>query len=74
MTIPLWEALRYFGEYYEPCQFAKLLSSIQIKPKGEELCSEQPHRPRVPGAAWQLTRQPALALTRIVVELCGPLK
>jgi hypothetical protein len=42
-------------------------SSIQINPNSEEFCSEEAHRPRIPGAAWQLIRQPALTLTRIIV-------
>jgi hypothetical protein len=31
------------------------------------LCPEEANRPRVPGTARQLTRQPALAFTRIIV-------
>ena len=32
-----------------------------------ELRPEETHRSRIPGAAWQLIRQPALTLTRIIV-------
>jgi hypothetical protein len=41
-------------------------SAIQINPNAEELRSEQAHRPRVPGAARQLSCQPALAFTGII--------
>lgn len=40
---------------------------IQINSNTEELRPKEPHRPRVPCAAWQLLTKPALALTRIIV-------
>lgn len=40
---------------------------FQVNPNREQLCPEQAHRPRIRGTAWQLTRQPALALTRVIV-------
>ena len=45
----------------------RCLSSFQIDPNGEELRPEEAHRPRAPGAARQLTRQPLLAFAWIVV-------
>src|ERR1700694_4357932 len=42
-------------------------SAIQINSNTEKLRPKQAHRPRIPGAAWQMTGKPALALTRIVV-------
>src|SRR5215469_10510108 len=49
------------------------LQRIQINPNREELRSEEAHCPRIPGASWQLTRQPPLPLTRIIVtqDICG---
>jgi hypothetical protein len=43
-------------------------SAIQINPNSKELRSEKAHRPRIPGAAWQMAGQPALTLTRIIVR------
>ena len=42
-------------------------STIQVNSNAEKLRSEQANRPRIPGTAWQLSSEPALALTRIVV-------
>ena len=44
------------------------ISTVQINSNGEELRSEEPHRPRIPGTARQMIRQSALALTRIVLR------
>ncbi|HET6177308.1 MAG TPA: hypothetical protein VFE61_10265 [Candidatus Sulfotelmatobacter sp.] len=41
--------------------------AIQINPNAEQLRPEEPHRPRIPGTARQFARQPALALTRVIV-------
>ena len=50
-----------------------ITSVIQVNSNSEKLCSEQAHRSRIPGTAWQLIRQPALALTRIIVrqQMCS---
>jgi hypothetical protein len=52
-----------------PCSefVTKSQSSIQINPNTEKLRPEEAHRSLIPRAAWQMTCQPALALTRIVV-------
>lgn len=47
---------------------ARCLSSFQVNSDTEELRSEEAHRPRIPGTARQLSCQPALPLTRIVVR------
>jgi hypothetical protein len=41
--------------------------AVEINSNGEELGPEQPHRPCIPSTARQLTRQPALTLTGIIV-------
>ena len=60
--------LRLFRLRAPPC-----ISAVQINPNAEELRSEEAHRPCVPGTARQLSCQPALALTRIVVreQMCS---
>jgi len=40
---------------------------IQVNSNAEKLRSKQTHRPRIPGAARQLIREPALAFPRIIV-------
>jgi integrase family protein with SAM-like domain len=56
-----WAGSQPLGAY-SPCQ-----SVIQVNSNGEELRPEEAHCPRVPCAAWQFTRQPALAFAWIVV-------
>jgi hypothetical protein len=48
-------------------------SVIKINPNSEKLCPEQANCPSIAGGTRQLTRQPALALSRIVVgeKMCG---
>ena len=46
---------------------ALCLSSFQVNPNREELRPEHPHCHCIPGTARQLSCQPALPLTRIVI-------
>ncbi len=42
-------------------------SGVQINPHSKQLRAEEAHNRRVHGAARQVTREPALTLTRIIV-------
>jgi len=44
-----------------------ITSVIQVNSNSEKLCPEKAHCPRISGTAWQLSRQPALAFTGIIL-------
>jgi hypothetical protein len=49
----------------KPREFRGL--TVKINSNTQELCPEETNRPRISGAARQLTRQPPLTLTGIIV-------